>query len=51
MNKKLEDLKKGQKKFRRLLRRIFKLLYNLNDNVDGNPITVYHVSCKCKRDV
>ncbi|GMN54976.1 hypothetical protein TIFTF001_024097 [Ficus carica] len=51
MNKKLDELKKGQKKARKLLRRVLKLLYNLNDNVDGNPITAYHVSYRHKRNV
>ena len=51
INKKLEDLKKGQKKFMKLLRRVFKLLYNLNDNVEGNPTTAYHVSCRHKRNI
>ncbi|GMN47611.1 hypothetical protein TIFTF001_016788 [Ficus carica] len=46
MNKKLDELKKGQKKSRKLLRRVLKLLYNLNDNVEGNPTTAYHVSYK-----
>ena len=31
--------------------RVPKLLYNLNDNVEKNPITAYHVSCRHKRNV
>ncbi|GMN59279.1 hypothetical protein TIFTF001_028357 [Ficus carica] len=50
MNKKLEDLKKGKKKSRKLLRRVLKLLYNINDNVEGNPTTTYPVS-RHKRNV
>ncbi|GMN72081.1 hypothetical protein TIFTF001_052782 [Ficus carica] len=51
MNKKLEDLKNGQKKSSKLLRKVLKLLYNLNDNVEGNPTTAYHVSSRHKRNV
>ncbi|GMN59356.1 hypothetical protein TIFTF001_028444 [Ficus carica] len=46
-----QDLKKGQKKSRKLMPRVIKLLYNLNDNVDENPTTTYHVSCRHKRNV
>ena len=35
MNKKLDKLRKGQKKSIKLLHRVIKLLYNLNDNVEG----------------
>ena len=51
MNKKLDKLKKGQKKSRKLLRRVLKLLYNLNDNVEGNPTIAYHMSYGHKRNV
>ncbi|GMN67844.1 hypothetical protein TIFTF001_036910 [Ficus carica] len=51
MTKKLEDLKKGQKKSKKHLRRVLKLFYNLNDNVKGNPTTTYHVSSRHKRNV
>ncbi|GMN66769.1 hypothetical protein TIFTF001_035836 [Ficus carica] len=50
INKKLEELKKGHKKSRKLLRRILKLLYNLNDNVEGKPTIAYHVSYRHKRN-
>ena len=51
MNKKLDKLKKGQKKSKKLLCRVLKLLYNLNENVEGKPTTAYHVSYKHKRNV
>ncbi|GMN46945.1 hypothetical protein TIFTF001_016119 [Ficus carica] len=51
MNTKLEDLKKGQKKSRKLLRRVLKLWYNHNDNVEVNLTTAYHVSCRHKKYV
>ncbi|GMN48583.1 hypothetical protein TIFTF001_017747 [Ficus carica] len=51
MNKKLEKLKKEQKKSKKLLLRVLKLLYSLNDNVKGKPTTAYHVSYRHKRNV
>ena len=51
MNKKLEYLKKGQKKSKKLLRRVLKLLHNLNDNVEGNPTIAYHVNSRHKKNV
>ena len=48
---KLDKLKKGQKKSRKLLRKVPKLLYNLNDNVERNPTTTYQVSYRHKRNV
>ena len=51
MNKELDKLKKGQKQYRKLLRRVLKLLYTLNDNVEGNPTIAYHVSYRHKRNV
>ncbi|GMN48471.1 hypothetical protein TIFTF001_017646 [Ficus carica] len=51
MNKNLEDLKKGQKKFTKLLCRVLKLLSNINDNVEGKPPTAYHVSSRHKMNV
>ncbi|GMN34893.1 hypothetical protein TIFTF001_048394 [Ficus carica] len=51
MNKKLKDLKNGQKKSTKLLCIILKLLSNMNDNVEGKPPTMYHVSSKHKMNV
>ncbi|GMN59061.1 hypothetical protein TIFTF001_028148 [Ficus carica] len=50
MNKKLEKLIMGQKKSRKLLYRVPKLLCNLNDKIKGNPTTAYHVSYRHKRN-
>ncbi|GMN22902.1 hypothetical protein TIFTF001_047505 [Ficus carica] len=52
MNKKLEDLKKEQKKFIKLLRRVLKLLSdNMNENGKGKAHTAYHVSSRQKTNV
>ncbi|GMN58916.1 hypothetical protein TIFTF001_028014 [Ficus carica] len=36
---------------RKLMCRVLKLLYNLNDNIEGNPTTAHHVSYRHKRNV
>ncbi|GMN53222.1 hypothetical protein TIFTF001_022358 [Ficus carica] len=52
MNKKLEDLKKGQKKSTKLLRRVFKLLSdNMIEKGQGKAHTAYHVSSRQKINV
>ncbi|GMN64416.1 hypothetical protein TIFTF001_033487 [Ficus carica] len=52
MNKKLEDLKKGQKKSTKLLRRVLKLLSNnMNEKGQGKAPTAYHVSSRQKMNV
>ncbi|GMN31625.1 hypothetical protein TIFTF001_041615 [Ficus carica] len=52
MNKKLEDLKKGQKKSTKLLRRVLKLLSdNINEKGQGKAHTAYHVSSRQKINV
>ena len=51
MNKKLDELKKGQNKSKKLQHRVLKLLYNFNDNVEGNLIITYCVSYRHTRNV
>ena len=52
MNKKLEDLKKGQKKSTKLLRRVLKLLSdNMIEKRQGNVHSAYHVSSRQKINV
>ncbi|GMN48635.1 hypothetical protein TIFTF001_017818 [Ficus carica] len=52
MNKKLEDLKKGQKKSTKLLRRILKLLSNnMNKKGQGKAPAAYLVSSRQKMNV
>ncbi|GMN39685.1 hypothetical protein TIFTF001_008906 [Ficus carica] len=52
MNKKLEDLKKGQKNSTKLLRRVLKLLSdNMNEKGQGKAHTAYHVSSRQKINV
>ncbi|GMN25234.1 hypothetical protein TIFTF001_043872 [Ficus carica] len=52
MNKKLEDLKKGQKKSTKLLRMVLKLLSdNMNEKGQGKAHTAYHVISRQKINV
>ncbi|GMN31346.1 hypothetical protein TIFTF001_050733 [Ficus carica] len=52
MNKELKDLKKGQKKSTKLLRRVLKLLSdNMNEKGQGKAHTAYHVSSRQKINV
>ncbi|GMN66676.1 hypothetical protein TIFTF001_035736 [Ficus carica] len=52
MNKKLEDLKKGQKKSTKLLRRVLKLLSdNMNEKGQEKAHMAYHVSNRQKINV
>ncbi|GMN47644.1 hypothetical protein TIFTF001_016816 [Ficus carica] len=52
MNKKLEDLKKGQKKSTKLLRRVLKLLSNnMNEKGQGKAPTTCHVSSRQEMNV
>ena len=52
MNKKLEDLKKGQKKSTKLLRRVLKLLSdNMNEKGQGKAYMADHVSSQQKINV
>ncbi|GMN32041.1 hypothetical protein TIFTF001_050777 [Ficus carica] len=52
MNKELKDLKKGQMKSTKLLRRVLKLLSdNMNEKGQGKAHTAYHVSSRQKINV
>ena len=45
MNDRISKLEEGQKNNERLLRQILGMLYNINDNVEGNPTTSKYAVC------
>ena len=43
MNDKLSKLEEGQKNNERLVKQVLGILYNINDNVEGNPTTSRYI--------